>query len=199
MGKQKYISGSTSGDIFEKEVFTMLDALKIAYRKEKTLSNAKVRKKDKGCDIEILEPNVFIELKTKQDDQALSYDLTGKKDVNLKNHQIKAMDYLVIQFRPNGKIDAPRMFVLSKVEFTIFAATHSKNSINLKDCIEYGKEITDMSWLLEVQMTIQEQIDEQNRIIIEATKKLEQLFVLRNKEREISDGQLHMKDIENSL
>lgn len=145
----KYVSSATYGENFEQEVFTMLDDLKIAYRKEKTLSNAKVRKRDKGCDIEIIKPHVFIELKTKFDNQALSYDLTGKKSVSLKNHQIKAMDFLLIQFRPNGKIEQPRMFVLTKVEFVIFAATHSKNSINLSDCTEYGTEIKDLRWLLD--------------------------------------------------
>jgi len=144
--KNKYISGSTEGEGFEQRVFTMLDALKIAYRKEKTLTNAKLRTKDKGCDLEIIEPHLFIELKTKFVDLPLSYDLTGNKQRKLKNHQIKAMDYLLIEWRfRDGK--PSRMFVLSKVEFVLFAATHRKNSINLKDCIEYGTEVKDMRWI----------------------------------------------------
>lgn len=44
-------------------------------------------------------------------------------------------------------------------------------------------------------MTIDEQINEQTRIIKAATKKLQQLFILREKERSIAEGQLTIDDL----
>ena len=44
-------------------------------------------------------------------------------------------------------------------------------------------------------MTIQEQINQQVTIIKEATKKLDQLFILRNNEQEKNNGQITIEDL----
>ena len=149
MKKRKYKSSATYGSDFEQEVFRMLESIGLPFVKETTLTNSKVRKIDLGCDIEVKVngKSVFIELKTKQDHQCLSYDLTGNKERSLKNHQIKRLHYLVIQFRPNKHIKEVEMYVLSKQELIEFIACHSKNSISRKDCAEFGTKIEDMRWL----------------------------------------------------
>jgi len=151
MKTKKWKSGATFGDEFEKEVFTMLDKASISYRKEETLSSGKRRKKDKKCDIECLmdDKSIFIELKTLTDKEALKFDLYNHGlNCNLKYHQIKAMDYLVIKFRPHSKIKEAEMYKVSKVDFFMWAITVKKKSASLKDFRKIGTLITDMGWLL---------------------------------------------------
>ncbi len=153
MKNKNWKSGATFGSEFESEVFTMLDTAQIPYRKEETLSSGKRRRKDKGCDIECLmnDKSVFIELKTLWDDKALEYDLYNHGlNCNLKYHQIKAMDYLVIKFRPHTKIQEPEMYVVSKEDFFMWAITVKKKSASLKDFRNIGKLIEGMGWLNEI-------------------------------------------------
>ena len=149
---KKWISGATHGATFEKEVFTMLDKAHIHYRKEETLSSGKRRKKDKKCDIEAIlgDKSVFIELKTLTDKEALKFDLYNHGlNCNLKYHQIKAMDYLVIKFRPHSKIEQPEMYKVSKIDFFMWAITVKKKSASLKDFRKIGTLIESMGWLNE--------------------------------------------------
>lgn len=152
MNKKRWVSGATQGKIFEEEVFTMLDNASIPYRKEETLSSGKRRKKDKKCDLEAIldDKSMFIELKTLWDDKALEYDLYNHGlDCNLKYHQIKAMDYLVIKFRPHTKIEEPEMYRVSKLDFFMWAITVKKKSASLKDFRKIGTLIEGMEWLKE--------------------------------------------------
>ncbi len=151
MKNKKWISGATYGAAFESEVFTMLDNACIPYRKEETLSSGKRRKKDKKCDLECIldDKSIFIELKTLWDDKALEYDLYNHNlNCNLKYHQIKAMDYLVIKFRPHSKIEVAEMYKVSKIDFFMWAIEQKKKSISLKDFRKIGTLIEDMSWLI---------------------------------------------------
>lgn len=150
MNKSKFISGATFGSTFEEEVFIMLDKAQIPYRKEETLSSGKRRRKDKKCDIEAIltDKSVFVELKTLWDDKALEYDLYNHGlNCNLKHHQIKAMDYLVIKFRPHSKITVDEMYMVKKKDFVLWAISVKKKSASLKDFRNIGTLITDMEWI----------------------------------------------------
>jgi hypothetical protein len=150
--KAKFISGSTFGDEWEEEFFTMLDKAQIPYRKEETLSSGKRRRKDKKCDVEayIDDNSVFIELKTSWDDKAVEYDNynhPNREFKSLKYHQIKAMDYVIIKFRPHTKIEDNEIYRIKKFDFVMWAAGQKKESISLKNCREIGVLITDLEWL----------------------------------------------------
>ena len=151
---KKWKSGASHGAAFEEESFIMFDNAGIPYRKEETLSSSKRRKKDKKCDIEcfINDKSIFIELKTMWDDNPLKFDVFNKitHEVNLKYHQIKSMDYLVIKWRPHTKIEEPKMYMIKKFDFVMWASSVKKASMNLKDCRKIGIRIYDMEWLKEV-------------------------------------------------
>lgn len=152
MKKSKWKSGSTFGKAFEEEVFTMLDNANIPYRKEETLTTGKRRRKDKKCDVECLinDKSTFIECKTLWDDKALEFDIYNKRDhSNLMYHQITAMDYLVIKFRPHTKIEEHEMYQVSKLDFFLWAIEQKKGSASLKDFRKIGTLITDMEWIKE--------------------------------------------------
>lgn len=146
----KYKSGSTFGDEWEEEFFTMCDKAQIPYRKEVTLSSGKRRRKDKKCDVqaEINDKDVFIELKTLWDDKALEFDVYNKReDCKLKYHQIKAMDYAIIKFRPHSKIETNEIYYIKKFDFVMWAIKQTKGSININNCREIGTLITNLEWL----------------------------------------------------
>ena len=148
--KDKFISGSTYGDEWEEEFFTMLDKAQIPYRKEETLTSGKRRRKDKKCDVQAIvnDKDVFIELKTLWDEKALEYDIYNRREnCKLKYHQIVAMDYVIIKFRPKSKIETSERYCIKKYDFVMWAIKQKKRSISYKDCVEIGTLIHNMSWI----------------------------------------------------
>lgn len=146
MKKHKYISAATYGDRFEQLFESMCDCSKIAFRKEKTLSNSKIRKRDKKCDYELFlnDISVFVELKTAQIKQGIDYALyQDGKNHKLKFHQICKMDLLIIEWR----LDENIIVAITKSDFLKWAATKNKNSFNYKDSLEMGMVITDLEFL----------------------------------------------------
>lgn len=144
MSKNKYKPSSSYGSDFEDKIDQWSNDSKLEFYLDKTLDNSKRRKKDLSTDRRyvINGTNVFVELKTCREGQPLSYNITlGPERRHLKQHQISKMDYLIYETRPHDPI------VVKKSDFMWFAATHKKNSINYKEALKIGFQITNMEWI----------------------------------------------------
>jgi hypothetical protein len=142
----KFKPGATTGKEFEDKIDLWLNNANITFYSDKTLSNGKRRQKDIKCDRRLIidDIEVFIELKTTTEKQALDYSLYDDgRTHKIKFHQICKMDWLIVEFRPNKPI------AITKDNFLFFAATHKKNSINYKNALEIGFEIEDFLWILQ--------------------------------------------------
>lgn len=145
--KNKFISGSVTGQAFEDEIDRWLNDAKIEFYEDKTLSNSKRRHKDIKCDRRcVVNGNdVFIELKTTTDNTNLTFGLYNDgKTYQIKPHQIHKADYLIIKFRPNKPL------VITKKEFILWACSVKKKSIMYKDAIKIGFPIDNMRWLYDI-------------------------------------------------
>ena len=145
----KFVSGASYGDKFEQLFELWCDALKIPFRKEKTLSNSKRRHKDKSCDYELIlkDKSIFIELKTAQIKQSLDYSVyEDGRNHKIKFHQICKMDYLIIEWRSDKNV----YVVISKKDFLKFAGANKKNSINYKDSLSIGTVINDLTMFVKI-------------------------------------------------
>lgn len=132
--------GKNTGKEFEDQVIILLKQRNINFTQEKTLTNGKVRRKDKCVDIVLDDIGYKLELKTTTEKQGLDYSLydDGKKH-KIKFHQICNMTHLILEFRPN------EARVLSKIEFLKLVMNHKKNSITYKDIKNIGKPL--LEWL----------------------------------------------------
>lgn len=145
--KHNFVSSSTFGKIFEDMIDQWSNDAKLEFYNDKTLDNAKRRKKDISTDRRYIinDIEVFVELKTCRKGQPLSYNITpGPEKRHLKFHQICKMDYLIFESRPEKPI------VIKKRDLLWFAANHKKNSINHKEALKIGFEIDSMEWIKEV-------------------------------------------------
>lgn len=144
--KEKYISAPTVGADFEAKIDEWSLNAGLEFYSDKTLDNAKRRKKDISTDrcFVVNSEDVFIELKT-TGSTSMSYTLyhTQKKH-RIKFEQICKMDYIILEFRPNKPL------VISKKQFLTFAANYKFNSINYKNALKIGFEIEGMEWLNDI-------------------------------------------------
>jgi len=146
MRKPKWKSGATTGAIFETKFNQWLHDAKIEFYEDNTLSTGKRRSKDIKCDRRCVVDgkDVFIELKSTTSKVNITYKLYDDGEQwKLKIHQIRKMDYLIVNYR-----DA-ETYVITKKQFLAFACSVKKNSISYKDIKKIGKVITDLEWLKE--------------------------------------------------
>lgn len=144
MKNKTYKSGASYGSDFENKIDQWSTDAKLEFYKDKTLDNAKRRKKDLSTDRRyvIAGKDIFVELKTCSTKQPLSYNITqGPEKRHLKFHQIAKLDYLIVEWRPNDPI------VITRRDLLTFIGLHKKNSINHAEASEIGFKITDMKWL----------------------------------------------------
>jgi len=134
------------GDNFEELFFTWCDKVGIPFRKEKTLTNGKRRRKDKKVDTELFPKDnpVFVELKSRKITHQIDYRLfeDGKRHI-LKFHQICKMDWLIVEWRGDQNI----YVAIKRNNFRQWAAKQQKNSFSYKDSLEMGEVIEGVEWL----------------------------------------------------
>ncbi len=144
--KNKYKPGATTGKLFEDKMDEWLERSKLTFKRDETLSNAKVRRKDIGCDRRVILDDKEVYLEYKHIKGALDYQISllSSKQCKLKPHQIRRMDYLIIQYENNP------VLCINKWDFVMWGATLPKMSMNYKDAKSIGIEITDMEWIKEL-------------------------------------------------